>query len=103
RHLTIKRLLDTFVSHTCFNRSFEIHRMTIRDEPRDRLLNAAGEVFAEKGFKGGTVRAICLLANVNVAAVNYYFRDKERLYIEAVKQAACGLPEAQARPWPAHT
>jgi TetR/AcrR family transcriptional regulator, regulator of cefoperazone and chloramphenicol sensitivity len=77
--------------------------MTIHDEPRDRLLNAAGEVFAEKGFKGGTVRAICRLANVNVAAVNYYFRDKEHLYIEAVKQAACGLPEAQARPWPALT
>ncbi len=69
--------------------------MTIHDEPRNRLLNAAGEVFAEKGFKGGTVRAICRLANVNVAAVNYY-----HLYIDAVKQAACGLPEAQARPWP---
>src|SRR5260370_250805 len=73
--------------------------MTIHDEPRNRLLNAAGEVFAEKGFKGGTVPAICRLANVNVAAVNYYFRDKEHLYIDAVKQAACGLPEAQARPW----
>jgi TetR/AcrR family transcriptional regulator, regulator of cefoperazone and chloramphenicol sensitivity len=78
--------------------------MTTTDDPRQRLLNAAGEVFAEKGFKGATVRAISRLANVNVAAVNYYFRDKEHLYINTVKQAACGLPvQAQDRPWPPET
>jgi len=72
--------------------------------PRVRLLDAAGQIFAEKGFKGGTVREIIQRAGVNIAAVNYYFRDKEGLYVEAVKAAACGPPEHLALPeWPAGT
>jgi AcrR family transcriptional regulator len=76
--------------------------METTDEPRLRLLSAAGEVFAEKGFKGATVREIVRRADVNIAAVNYYFRNKEHLYIDAVKQAACSLPaQVAANPWPA--
>jgi AcrR family transcriptional regulator len=57
------------------------------DSPRLRLLDAAGGAFAASGFAGTSVRDICQAAGVNVAAVNYYFGDKERLYIEAVKFA----------------
>src|SRR6516165_2903265 len=56
-------------------------------DTQQRLLHTAGEIFADKGFEGTTVRKICKAAKVNIAAVNYYFRDKERLYIEAVKYA----------------
>jgi AcrR family transcriptional regulator len=78
--------------------------MTYPDDPRERLLNVAGELFAEKGFDGTTVREIIRKAGVNIAAVNYYFRDKERLYIEAVKQASCGSQLHQAmRDWPPET
>jgi AcrR family transcriptional regulator len=73
--------------------------MTTPDNPRERLLEAAGEIFAEKGFKGATVREIIDRAGVNIAAVNYYFRDKERLYIEAVKHAACGQGEEPHLSW----
>jgi TetR/AcrR family transcriptional regulator, regulator of cefoperazone and chloramphenicol sensitivity len=59
------------------------------DEPRQRLLQAAGQVFADRGYKAATVKAITELAGANIAAVNYYFRDKEGLYIEAVKAACC--------------
>ncbi len=76
--------------------------MTNSDNPRERLLEVAGDIFAEKGFKGATVREIIDRAGVNLAAVNYYFRDKKRLYIEAVKQAVCFSPETRPS-WPAET
>src|ERR1700738_422767 len=50
------------------------------ENTRDKILNAAGEVFAEQGFEGATVRAITERAGVNLAAVNYYFRDKAEFY-----------------------
>ena len=57
------------------------------EEPRERILSAAGREFAERGYEAATVRDICAAAGVNVAAVNYYFGDKRRLYIESVKHA----------------
>ncbi|MFM7033938.1 MAG: TetR/AcrR family transcriptional regulator [Planctomycetia bacterium] len=57
------------------------------EEPRERILAAAGREFAERGYESATVRDICLAAGVNVAAINYYFGDKRRLYIESVKHA----------------
>jgi AcrR family transcriptional regulator len=50
---------------------------------RQRLIEAASEIFAEKGFKDATVAEICEKANTNVASINYHFRDKETLYVES--------------------
>lgn len=49
-------------------------------DTKERLLTAAIKIFAEKGFMASTVREICHEADVNVAAVNYHFGDKEQLY-----------------------
>lgn len=57
------------------------------ENTREKILNAAGEVFAEQGFEGATIRAITERAGVNVAAVNYYFRDKAELYTRVVVDA----------------
>ena len=52
---------------------------------RDRILEAAGEQFAERGFRGATVRVICEKAGVNISAVKYYFGGKEELYSEVLR------------------
>jgi len=63
-----------------------------QDKTRQRLLEAAGEVFADYGFRKATVRDICARAEANVAAVSYHFGDKENLYAEVLKYAhGCAL------------
>ncbi len=57
------------------------------DDTRARVVEAAGKVFADKGFEGATIREICHLGRANLAAVNYHFGDKRRLYVAAVEHA----------------
>ena len=63
---------------------------------RKRLIDAATRLFAERGFKYVTVRAICREARANIAAVNYHFRDKMGLYREVLEAAAVAMREATA-------
>jgi len=75
------------------------------DETRLTLLDAAEEVFAERGYTAATTREICQRAGMkNMGAINYYFGGKERLYVEAVKHAmrtcAHGTPFPE---WPPGT
>jgi len=51
-------------------------------ETRERLLDAACLVFADKGFQDASIAEICDHAGANVAAVNYHFGGKDALYAE---------------------
>ena len=91
--------------------------MADQDATKRRLLDAAGEEFAAKGYEAARVRSICRKAEANVASVNYYFGDKGQLYTQAVLEAhRCGMrsepdealfgpevaPEAQLREFVRH-
>lgn len=54
---------------------------------RTVVLEAAGRVFAERGFAETTSKEICERAGTNSAAVNYYFGGKEGLYEEVLVEA----------------
>lgn len=60
------------------------------EDTRNRLLYAAGEEFAAKGYDAATIRSIIRRAGANIAAVNYYFASKEVLYTEALLEAHRG-------------
>jgi AcrR family transcriptional regulator len=65
-------------------------------DTRERLIEAAGRLFADYGFKKVTVRDIVAAAHANIAAVNYHFGDKLGLYREVV-EAAIAAQETTTR------
>lgn len=82
--------------------------LSVSEQTRARLLDAAREAFSQHGFQGATVREICRRAEVNVAAVNYHFGSKDGLIAEALNFAplkamqranaeAGGSPEVRLR------
>jgi len=75
----------------------------VLDLTRGKLIESAGQVFAEVGFREATVREICSRAGTNVAAVNYHFGGKLGLYTEVLAssllaQQAAALNSSMAYP-----
>ena len=62
-------------------------------DTRQRLIEAAGEVFAERGYRAATIREIVDQAGANIAAVNYHFGDKESLYRAVVEHVCRCAPQ----------
>ena len=79
------------------------------DATKESIMSAAMRLFAEKGLKLVTVREICQAAKVNVALVNYHFRNKnglyqacvERLFHDSTGEELCALDAdvTDARSW----
>jgi len=62
---------------------------------RDRLLETAEGLFAERGFAHASVRDITAAASCNIAAVNYYFGGKKALYTEVYRRRLGELRESR--------
>lgn len=61
--------------------------MTKKKTTKEKLLECACTVFAEKGYSDTTIAEISDRAGANIAAVNYHFSNKETLYQEVIKHA----------------
>ena len=62
-------------------------------DTKQRLLETAAKLFAEKGFDGTTVRMITDAANANPASINYHFRSKEELFREVARSRILAMRE----------
>lgn len=57
------------------------------DDSRGKLLAAAAEIAAERGYRGTTISRICTRAGVPVSSVYWYFADKEELLASVVQHS----------------
>ena len=55
------------------------------EETRARLIDSAMRLFGERGFGAATTRDIAVDAGVNAPALQYYFGNKEGLYLACVE------------------
>jgi AcrR family transcriptional regulator len=60
---------------------------------KERILDSAETLFAEKGFQGTSLRAITGGAGVNLASVNYHFGTKESLLQAVLERRLIPLNE----------
>jgi AcrR family transcriptional regulator len=70
-------------------------RLTAQDR-RQRLLDAAAELFSRQGYKGTTTRQIAAKAGVTEALIYRHFPTKEDLYWEII-EARCKARGARAQ------
>jgi TetR/AcrR family transcriptional regulator len=71
------------------------------DATRARILEAALEVFSERGFEGAKTREIAARSGTNLGLIKYYFDSKEKLWRAAVDRVFDALAEVLASALPA--
>ncbi len=60
---------------------------------REKILATATKLFIEHGFAQTTIRDICTVAKVNLAAVNYHFKSKQQL----IETIICTIVEKRSQ------
>jgi AcrR family transcriptional regulator len=63
-------------------------------ETRERIIQAAREVFSELGYDAATFQAIAIRADLTRPAINHYFSSKHVLWREVVAQTNAAVVEA---------
>src|SRR5690348_13017365 len=64
---------------------------------RARIIEAAIDEFAARGFKGASMDAIAAGTHTTRALINYYFGSKEKLYIAVLEQVYGEIRDAEAK------
>jgi len=63
---------------------------------RARIVEAAIDEFASRGFKGASMDAIAARTHTTRALINYYFGSKEKLYIAVLEQVYAEIRDAES-------
>src|SRR5580698_10550746 len=64
-------------------------------DTRTQILDSAEQLFAERGYRGTSVRAITDLAGANLAAVGYHFGSKAELVAAVIRRVIEPIVAAQ--------
>src|SRR5690349_23581467 len=62
---------------------------------RARMVQAAIDEFASRGFKGASMDAIAARTHTTRALINYYFGSKEKLYLAVLEQVYAEIRQAE--------
>lgn len=65
-------------------------------DTKEKILEVANDLFADKGFSGTSIREIAKEADVNLSAINYHFSNKENLYCQVFQQNHKWMEESVA-------
>jgi len=65
-------------------------------DTRTQILDAAERLYAERGFRGTSIRAVTNLAGANLAAVGYHFGSKAQLLAAVVRRVVEPITAAQS-------
>lgn len=57
----------------------------MKEDLRQKLINAAMKLFSEEGFEKVTIRKIAFQAGGNSAMISYYFGNKAGLYLDVLR------------------
>ena len=63
---------------------------------RARIVKAAIEEFAARGFKGASMDAIAARTHTTRALINYYFGGKEKIYLAVLEQVYAEIRHAES-------
>src|SRR5438445_13374747 len=63
---------------------------------RARIVQAAIDEFASRGFKGASMDAIAARTHTTRAMINYYFGGKEKLYLSVLERVYSEIREAES-------
>ena len=66
----------------------------VRVDTREKIMQIATNLFAQRGFAGVSIRELTIAADVNISAISYHFHGKEGLYKEVIEEQLFPVIEA---------